>query len=102
MGLLRRCDGVLPTSPEESIDILLYEHFPGSVISEDTEFEDTQSDPNYWADYPWLSAEKIRIAIGQFSPHKTAGLDKLKPVVLQHLPPPLIKRVGLVQSQYGA
>jgi ribonuclease HI len=96
MGLLRRQDGVIATSPEESIDILLDEHFPGSIPSDDLNDGETYSDPKNWASYPWLSDEKIRKAMSQFAKYKTAGMDNLKPVVLQHLPPRSIERLGIL------
>ncbi|MDE3023336.1 MAG: hypothetical protein KGI54_16055 [Pseudomonadota bacterium] len=81
------------TDPEGSIGKLLDEHFPGSLPDSDevngnhlvipqTEIRD------------WLSPGKIRMAIAQFSPYKTPGFDNLKPIVLQHLPSPMLLRLG--------
>jgi hypothetical protein len=35
---------------------------------------------------PWITPERTWAAINLFVPHKACGPDKLKPVVLQHLP----------------
>jgi ribonuclease HI len=96
MGLLRCRNGKMASSPEESINILLDEHFPDSIQADDLISEDTYSDSEKWDTYPWLSAEKIRRAISMFSPYKTAGLDEFKPIVLQNLPPRTIERLGVL------
>ena len=96
LGLMRRHTGAHATSPEESIDILLDEHFPDSIlpIPIPNSCEGTQLNTNY----SWLSADKIRRAIKQFSPDKTAGLDGIKPKVLQHLPPVAIDRLQVLYT----
>jgi ribonuclease HI/retron-type reverse transcriptase len=100
LGLLRRNDGEMASSPEESIDTLLDEHFPDSVPTNDNDLLDPymgmSSSLTNWGQYPWLSDVKIREAVGRFSPYKTAGLDGFKPVVLQHLPLTCITRLGVL------
>src|SRR5438093_10214411 len=51
MGLLRRRDGAIATSPEESVDILLDEHFPGSVRQDDLEHEEAENTPQSQENY---------------------------------------------------
>ena len=96
LGLLRRPDQEMAESPEESIDILLSEHFPGSVGAGDLPKPQNYIHIKDWRNYPWLSDDKIRRAIGQFLPYKTPGADNIKPVALQHLPPGCITRLRML------
>ena len=72
--------------------MLLDEHFPGSVQVAPANTINTVEVSS--SDYAWLSVPKIRLAIDGFSPNKTAGLDNLKPIVLQHLPSQMLERLG--------
>ncbi len=96
LGLLRRSDQGMADSPEESIEILLREHFPGSVGPGDIPKPQTYTSPKNWAEYAWLSEDKIRRAISQFLPYKTAGIDQIKPIALQHLPPGCVSRLKML------
>ena len=97
LGLVCRPDGSQAITPKESINILLDEHFPGSIKNDDPE-EATSRETcsSRWGKYPWLSEFMIRRAIDQFSPQKTPGCDNLKPVVLQHLPSLLLQRMSIL------
>ena len=87
LGLLRRPDQAMAGSPEESIDILLSEHFPESVSVGDLPLPQTYITSKDWQQLPWLTDELVRKAIGEFLPNKTPGVDNIKPAALQHLPP---------------
>ena len=97
LGIMRRRNGEPASSPEESIEILLDEHFPDSIHADDQLDEDA-SGITIGDMYEWLSPEKICRAIRLFSPNKTAGLDDIKPITLQHLPPVVIDRLGLLYT----
>jgi ribonuclease HI len=97
LGMIRRPDNVPAMSPEESINVLLDEHFPGSTVTiTDVEVgEDRVGEvQTVAADYQWLSVAKIARAIEQFAPNKTAGLDEIRPAALQHLPNTMLERLG--------
>ena len=96
LGLLRKPDQGMADSPEESIEVLLSEHFPGSVRAGDRPKPQTYTCTKDWEEYPWLSDDKIRRAIGQFLPNKTPGIDNIKPVALQHLPPGCVTRLRML------
>ena len=96
LGLIRRPDGTMADNPKESVEILLDEHFPGSTTTGGKSNICNVSYSKNWAEYSWLSTVKISQAIRKFSPHKTPGLDRLKPVVLQHLPLQAIKRMKTI------
>jgi hypothetical protein len=88
LGLVKGPSETPATSPEESIGLLLDEHFPESKKIDDltigendpsfTKLEDLGND--------WLTVHRIQTAINFYSPYKVAGSDMLKPIVLQHLP----------------
>ena len=97
LGMLRLRDGTQASSPEESIDVLLDEHFPESTsptisLRPETAYGRKAVGPPLG----WLSVDRIRRAIAKFSPYKTAGADDVKPVALQHLPPISLERLGIL------
>ena len=96
LGILRRPNQAMADSPEESINILLSEHFPESVHTGDLPKPQTYIPTKNQEEYPWLSEDKIRKAMGQFLPYKTPGADNIKPVTLQHLPPGCVTRLRML------
>ena len=97
LGLMQRRTGGHASSPEESVNILLDEHFPDSTLPVPQTFDPSEG-VQLTTNYSWLSVDKIRRAINQFSPDKTAGLDGIKPKTLQHLPPVAIDRLKVLYS----
>ena len=91
---MRRPTGAHATSLEESIDILLDEHFPDSILPV-LQLPNLSEGIQLSTNYSWLSAKKIRRAIRQFSP---AGLDGIKPKVLQDLTPVTIDRLQVLYT----
>ena len=87
LGLVTKPDGSMSTSTSESLSTMIKEHFPGSYLvdelGEDREFEDP---PRPLESCPWITNYRIRQAIKQFGPDKSAGPDDLKPIVLHNLP----------------
>ena len=95
LGMLHHSNGDTAASPEESMDILLDEHFPGSIPLNSTHLG-TPVPPaslNAVTLYPWITVERIRRAIAQFSPYKAAGIDEIKPIALQNLPASILERL---------
>ena len=96
LGLLRKPDQGMADSPEESIEILLSKHFPGSISAGDLPKPQFNTASKNWGEYPWLSEDIIRRAISQFLPNKTPGADNIKPMVLQHLPSNCVTRMKVL------
>jgi ribonuclease HI len=94
LGLIGVSATGVPNNPEESIHALLDEHFPGSVPEHPDFNRGNHKKVSIARECEWLSIHRIKTAISQFSPHKTPGLDGLKPLVLQHLPAPMLHRLG--------
>jgi hypothetical protein len=86
LGLVRKQDGSLSTSPEESLKTMVEEHFPGSSVTTETVPPPPRGVEKEIEPIPWITPERTWMAINLFGPHKACGPDKLKPIVLQHLP----------------
>ena len=85
LGMLRRSDGNMANSPEESLEILTSTSFPGSMEIENP--EPLEAGPKFKPiSAPWRSLERIKMALGSFAPFKASGIDGIKPHALQHLP----------------
>jgi hypothetical protein len=65
---------------------MVREHFPGSVVTDSLASPPPRGTEVKVEPISWVTPERIWAAINLFGPHKAGGLDKLKPVVLQHLP----------------
>jgi hypothetical protein len=85
LGLVKKPDGSLYTSPEESLATMVREHFPGSVVTDSHVYSPPRSTEIKVEPIPWITPDRIWAAINSFGPHQTCGPDKLKRVVLQHL-----------------
>jgi hypothetical protein len=87
LRLVKGPSGTLATSPEESIGLLLDEHFPGSQKIDETTSE---KDPSFTKlkdlGNNWLMVNRIWTAIDIFLPYKASGPDMLKLIVLPYLP----------------
>jgi hypothetical protein len=82
LGLVRKPDGLLSTSPEESLETMVGEHFPGSIVT-DTPTVPLQRGNEVLVDpVSWITTDRTWAAIISFGPHKACGPDKLKPVAL--------------------
>jgi hypothetical protein len=84
--LVKKPDGSLCTSPEESLSTMVRKHFPGSVVTDSQASPPPRGTEVKVKPIPWITQEQTWAAINLFSPHKACGLNKLKPVVLHHLP----------------
>ena len=89
LGLLRRPNGTFSTDPEETINMLLSEHFPDSkdVLPTDDlmDLPGTTFQPAVNHTTPLFTVKKARHAIGSFGPKKAAGPDGFSPIILQNL-----------------
>jgi hypothetical protein len=86
LGLVKKPDGSLCTSPEESLATMVREHFPGSVVTNTQASPPPRSTEIKVEPIHWITPERTWAAVNSFGPHKACGPDKLKPVFLQSLP----------------
>lgn len=86
VGILRREDSSKASNLQESAEILMDTHFPGSVPLSTTNWTDVPIRPSR---HDWQTAgsvideDKIRWAISGFSPFKSPGPDGVRPALLQ-------------------
>jgi hypothetical protein len=89
VNFLRRPDGKLAESPQESADLLMREHFPECQDyiqdPDDTWVRSLQKDKQILS-IEWLTTSQIREIFEDFGADKAAGPDGLKPGILQKLP----------------
>jgi hypothetical protein len=86
LGLVRKQDGSLSISPEESLKTMVEDHFPSSSVTTEPVPSPPRGVEEEIEPIPWITPEGTWMAINSFGPHKACGPDKLKPIVLQHLP----------------
>jgi ribonuclease HI len=99
IGLMTRPDGTLCADQEENLTYILTTFFP-SASPAPSEAEKALAEgedvPIALPEKPeWLSIARMDVGIAAFSPHKSAGLDGLKPIVIKHLP--LIAKQNLLE-----
>ncbi len=86
LGILRKADSTSCESPEESIDMLLDVHFPGSQTEEHIFQPDWDKKGELIAESTsFITEEKVRAAIRSFGSLKAPGPDEIQPLVLMHL-----------------
>jgi hypothetical protein len=86
LGLVKKPDGSLCTSPGESLATMVREHGPESVVTNLQASPPPRGTAVKVEPILWITPERTWAAINLFGPHKACGPDKLRPVVLQHLP----------------
>jgi ribonuclease HI len=90
VNFIKKPDGRVAETPQESADILMAEHFPMSIpLSDSPANEDWLMTLNPPAEIPnldWITVPKIRKTILTFGSDKAAGPDSLKPKLLKELP----------------
>ena len=75
LGFVNRPDGSgITNSTQETLQVMLGEHFPDSEPIEDLDVRSSFEGPAREIDpLDWINNYKIRKALGQFKPHKAAG-----------------------------
>jgi hypothetical protein len=86
MGLIRKPAGTMSSSAYESVRGLVNVHFPKCKINGVPTWQ-PRKDIARMECNPWINEQRVKQAITEFGPHKADGEDRLKPIVLQHLPP---------------
>ncbi len=85
LGILRRDDGTMCQSPEESIGRLMDTHFPGSATTPHTNSQHTRRCDTDAHEVAFITTIKVREAISTFGDFKAPGADELKPCIFKHL-----------------
>ena len=87
LGMVTKSDGSSTSNTGETLRVMLDEHFPGSenIIELDVR-SSFEGDARPIDSLEWITNARIRRALNQFKPHKTAGPDGLKPIALRQLP----------------
>ena len=110
LGMVRKTDGTMCSTTEETLDTMVREHFPGAItylpgedVPEEHPFH-VDDDPEADQLRPvhpleWVSNYRIKRAISHFGPHKSAGPDGFKPLVLKNLPE---KAISYMRHVYTA
>lgn len=86
LGLVRKPNGDMATSTSESLKIMIKEHFPGSNSVEELGKSINEDPLRPLESCTWITNIRIKEALKQFKADKSAGPDKLKPIVLHNLP----------------
>ena len=92
IGLVRKSDGTMSASSEESLGALMEEHFPRCEVNTKLikQASDNEEDMRY---NPWINMKVVKAAIKEFGPHKAPGLDGIKPIVMQNMPDSALERL---------
>ena len=97
LGAMTDLNGNNILDPKESLNFLIEEHFPGCL---DTSIQPQNSnkvfipnDDGYETILPYITEEKVKLAINSFGDHKAAGPDGIQPIVLQRLGPKAVARL---------
>ena len=99
LGFVIKSDGACTTSTGETLEVMMREMFPGSdPITELDARSDMEGDPRPIDPLEWVTNSRIKEAIKLFKPHKAAGPDGLRPIVLQHLPEKAITFLRLLYT----
>lgn len=86
LGSLKRLDGTSTQSTAETLSLLLQTHFPGCEIGGSVaDFRSATSQPPHIGDCDFITPGRVRWAVDSFSPFKSAGLDNIRPVLLQKM-----------------
>ena len=91
LGLVKAPDGHLANSKQESLELMLNEHFPESQEAQMETLE--PQTPIELLDLPWITTERFRTAVSEFKPGKAPGPDEFRAECLQALDNNTIKYI---------
>ena len=96
---LLKNNGKYTHSKEDTIQLLMDTHFPGSVDTE-SRHEDFINDivdgidkPKVIKPIPWINYRRVCKAMASFSDFKACGPDDIKPIILKRLPEEAVHRL---------
>ena len=94
LGTLEKPDGSTTDPGEDTLNFLLQTHCPTATPIKNTVYDQYKSVPKArilsW-NPPWLTKDKLSLALKQFHNKKSPGPDGLRPIALKHLPPKCLK-----------
>ena len=93
LDLLKRTDGSITLSPEDSINKLFNINFPTASKADPPKREEFEHFDFEYKEFSWITMERAKPAINGFAPHKAASEDKIKPLILKSLPDSVIKKL---------
>ena len=103
IGLLKDANGMMTTTPEETLEVLASTSFPGNraAKTEEEHIRDLITRSNKKGSSnpetaDWRNIDRIKKAVASFSPMKAAGPDEVKPIVLQNLPDAYLGKLSTI------
>ena len=87
LGLVKDNDGNLAETKQESLELMMNEHFPNCTFIEKPE-DSAEPDKLRFVPqrtYEWITRDRFRLAVLSFNPGKAPGLDEWRAEILQHL-----------------
>ena len=88
-------DGNTAKNMKDSLEMVMKSHFPGST---QTELPEPVDRPIPEGEVAWITKGRVIKSINRFKPKKAAGPDGIHPIVLQHLPEPLIDELVYIYT----
>ena len=85
LGLIKDAQGKLAENKQESLELLLEDHFPESIPITNEDEEDRNINPKTLPNRSWLTVERFRAAAKAFKPGKTPGWDEFRAELFQVL-----------------
>ena len=94
VGMLRKPNGDMCTTPLESLNVLAEKCFKLSRPAESTNVDEEEDDLNMDFDIPnWMELDAIKSKLAEFAPNKSPGPDWIKPKMLSKLPDVVLSRL---------
>lgn len=95
LGVVKKPGGGYTITREETMDVLLAEHFPGSLESQDeVQQRHTSSIRTRELENGWINGNLVQEALASFGDNKSAGPDGLKPIVLKNITAKMNERIA--------
>ena len=106
IGLLRRSDGRMTDSQEQTLELLTNTSFPGSKAWEADNAPPQRKPFALKTPEKWMTIDMIKSAFNDLGPMKAAGPDEIRPILLQHAPLKFLKNLqniycSSIQSGYS-
>ena len=106
IGLLRRSDGRMTDSQEQTLELLTNTSFPGSKAWEADNAPPQRKPFALKTPEKWMTIDMIKSAFNDLGPMKAAGPDGIRPILLQHAPLKFLKNLqniycSSIQSGYS-
>ena len=88
LGLVKDKDDILCETKQQSLELLMSEHFPNCTFIDSPQEIDKPPDKLRHVkrqSYKWITRERFRLAVNNFSPGKAPGIDEWRAEILQYL-----------------